>query len=175
MRRGNSNQSTLIRKGLLAGILLTVSLACGNNKGVPGTDANQKSTMRKIYEEDQRNRNDTEGDARRRAEVTSLMAEGKIQTAEDYYYAAFTFQHGQKPSDYLYAHVLAVTAVSKGLHNAAWLSAATLDRYLHSMRRCLALSLEACMTRGTTRNRMTRRCFRTKLEQCGASLRRRRR
>jgi len=35
--------------------------------------------------------------------------------------------------DYLYAHVLAVTAVDKGLHNAIWLSAATLDRYLRSI------------------------------------------
>jgi len=35
-----------------------------------------------------------------------------------------------KPSDYLYAHVLAVTAVNKGLHNAMWLGAATLDSYL---------------------------------------------
>src|SRR5256885_4446059 len=61
------------------------------------------------------------------------MAEGKIQNAEDYYYAAFMFQHGQKLSDYLYAHVLAVTAVNKGLHDAMWLSAATLDRYLVSM------------------------------------------
>ena len=61
------------------------------------------------------------------------MRNGKIQSAEDYYYAAFIFQHRLKPSDYLYAHVLAVTAVNKRLHNAMWLSAATLDRYLQSI------------------------------------------
>ncbi|PYX56065.1 MAG: hypothetical protein DMG76_16095 [Acidobacteria bacterium] len=47
--------------------------------------------------------------------------------------AAFIFQHGQRPSDYLYAYALAVTAVNKGLHNPIWLSAATLDRHLHSI------------------------------------------
>jgi hypothetical protein len=90
--------------------------------------------MREIYEEDQKNRNDEAGDAKRREQVRQLISEGKVQSGEDYYYAAFIFQHGQKPSDYLYAHVLAVTAVNKGSHNAMWLSAATLDRYLHSIR-----------------------------------------
>jgi hypothetical protein len=73
--------------------------------------------------------------SRYREQVQGLMRSGKIQSAKDYYYAAFIFQHGQKPSDYLYAHVLAVTAVSKGLHAAIWLSAATLDRYLESIQR----------------------------------------
>jgi hypothetical protein len=90
--------------------------------------------MRKIYEEDQKDRSDETGDAKRRERVRQLIREGKVQSGEDYYYAAFIFQHGQRPSDYLYAHVLAVTAVNKGLHNAIWLSASTLDRYLHSHR-----------------------------------------
>jgi len=62
------------------------------------------------------------------------MSEGRVQSGEDYYYAAFIFQHGQKPSDYLYAHVLAVTAVNKGFKSAIWLCAATLDRYLCSIK-----------------------------------------
>jgi hypothetical protein len=94
---------------------------------------NVKSTMRKIYEEDQRDRTDEAGDAKHREQVRQLIREGKVQSGEDYYYAAFIFQHGQKASDYLYAHVLAVTAVNKGIHNAMWLSAATLDRYLRSI------------------------------------------
>ncbi|HWC15817.1 MAG TPA: hypothetical protein VG498_02340 [Terriglobales bacterium] len=61
------------------------------------------------------------------------LAEGKIQTAKDYHYAAFIFHYGQEPSDYLYAHVLAVTAVNQGRHEGMWLSAASLDRYLVSM------------------------------------------
>ena len=98
------------------------------------TAQSDKTLMRKIYEEDQKNRNDEAGDARRRQQVRELIREQKVQSGEDYYYAAFIFQHGPKPSDYLYAHVLAVTAVNKGIHNAMWLSAATLDRYLQSIR-----------------------------------------
>ena len=104
------------------------------NSATPTKAQTAKSTLRKIYEEDQKDRNDEAGDARRREQVRQLITEGKLQSGEDYYYAAFIFQHGQKPADYLYAHVLAVTAVNEGVHNAMWLSAATLDRYLHSIR-----------------------------------------
>jgi hypothetical protein len=90
--------------------------------------------LRKLYNEDQKNRTDEAGDARRRAEVQRLLRAGKVESGEDYYYAAFIFQHGQKPRDYLFAHILAVTAVSKGFQGGIWLSAATLDRYLHSIR-----------------------------------------
>jgi len=93
-----------------------------------------KSALRKIYDEDQKDRNDVEGDARRRAQVRELVADDKVQTGEDYYYAGFIFQHGQKPEDYLYAHVLAVTALGKGFTPAKWLSAASLDRYLRSIK-----------------------------------------
>jgi hypothetical protein len=109
-------------------------VGCQQTKTRPAAVQNVKSTMRKIYEEDQKDRNDEAGDERRREQVRQLLSAGKIQSGEDYYYAAFIFQHGQKPEDYLFAHVLAVTAVDKGIHNATWLSAATLDRYLHSIR-----------------------------------------
>ena len=92
------------------------------------------SQIRKIYDEDQSNRNDEAGDARRRSQVQDLIHQGKVQSGEDYYYAAFIFQHGQKPGDYLYAHVLAVTALGKGFSGAKWLCAATLDRYLQSVK-----------------------------------------
>lgn len=41
------------------------------------------------------------------------------------------FQHGDDSDDFLLAHVLAVTAIGKGNLNARWLTAATLDRFLH--------------------------------------------
>jgi hypothetical protein len=113
---------------------MVVPVGCQKTETAQATVQNGKSTMREIYEVDQKNRNDEAGDAKRREQVRQLISEGKVQSGEDYYYAAFIFQHGQKPSDYLYAHVLAVTAVNKGSHNAMWLSAATLDRYLHSIR-----------------------------------------
>ncbi len=122
---------------LLAFTSIVFPMGCQQDKtdkSTPTKIVNVKSTMRKIYEEDQKDRSDEAGDARRRNQVRQLISEGKVQSGEDYYYAVFIFQHGQKPSDYLYAHVLAVTAVNKGLHNAMWLSAATLDRYLHSIR-----------------------------------------
>jgi hypothetical protein len=123
------------RNPLLLSLMLVALGLAGETKQTTIAGQNTKSTMRKIYEEDQENRNDTAGDARRRLQVRQLINDGKLQTAEDYYYAAFIYQHGQQPSDYLYAHVLAVTAVDKGLHNAMWLSAATLDRYLHAIRK----------------------------------------
>lgn len=93
---------------------------------------NTRTTMRKLYELDQSHVHDTDR-SKYREQVRQLMRQGEIRSAKDYYYAAFILQHGQTPSDYLYAHVLAVTAVSKGLHAAIWLSAATLDRYLQSI------------------------------------------
>lgn len=40
------------------------------------------------------------------------------------------FQHGDLPDDYLKAHALAVVAAARGKSEAAWIAAATLDRYL---------------------------------------------
>jgi hypothetical protein len=54
-------------------------------------DQTAKSTMRKIYEENQRDRNDVEGDARRRALVRRLISEGRVQSVDDYFYAALFF------------------------------------------------------------------------------------
>jgi len=113
-------------------LFIATSMVGQDRSNSDGNLENSKSTMRKLYEKDQEDL-DNEHRAKFREQVQELMRNGKIQTAEDYYYAAFIFQHGLKPSDYLYAHVLAVTAVNKGLHNAMWLSAATLDRYLQSL------------------------------------------
>jgi hypothetical protein len=114
-------------------VAVTVGIApLGTSQTPQGADEANKSVMRKLYEQDQKDFANSDR-AKFREQVQRLMSEGKIQSAEDYYYAAFIFQHGLKPSDYLYAHVLAVTAVSKGLHNAMWLCGATLDRYLQSV------------------------------------------
>jgi len=90
-------------------VLASTAAPLGGQQGEPSptTVQNGRSTMRKIYEEDQQNRSDVAGDARRRDQVRQLISKGEVQSAKDYYYAAFIFQHGQKPSDYLYAHVLA--------------------------------------------------------------------
>ena len=70
------------------------------------------------------------GDAERRLRTRALLEAGQLQTAEDYRAAAFIFQHGSTPEDYLLAHSLAVAALAKGDGESAWIAAATLDRYL---------------------------------------------
>jgi hypothetical protein len=66
----------------------------------------------------------------RKQQVHTLLASGGLKTGEDFYDAAFIFQHGESADDYLFAHVLAMDAVVKGYDIAKWIAAATLDRYL---------------------------------------------
>lgn len=74
-------------------------------------------------------------DAERRKRTRALLDHGMLSTADDYYAAAFIFQHGGEPEHYLLAHVLAVHAIALGHDKAEWIAAATLDRYLHSIAR----------------------------------------
>ena len=69
-------------------------------------------------------------DAKRREAVEALLDKGKLRSGNDFYHAAFIFQHGQKPGDFLKAHGLAVIAAAKGRRDATWIAATTLDRYL---------------------------------------------
>lgn len=99
--------------------------------------------MRRIFEADQKDRQLPFGkidwavvnkrDAARRKAVRQLLAEGKLHTGKDFERAAFVFQHGSTPDDYLLAHTLAMVAITRGDVEAIWISAATLDRYLHSI------------------------------------------
>ena len=73
-------------------------------------------------------------DAERQAEVRTLLSEGKVQTGRDYYFAGLIFQHSESSDNLLLAHVLAVTSLAKGDKSAGWLAAATLDRYLWSIK-----------------------------------------
>jgi hypothetical protein len=72
-------------------------------------------------------------DAARRNKVRELLRAGQVTTAQDFHDAAFIFQHGEMPEDYLFAHILAVEAVVKGDSRSKWISAATLDRYLQAI------------------------------------------
>ncbi len=75
----------------------------------------------------------TREDTARRSRVHAMLSAQELRSAEDYYHAAFIFQHSHDADDYLLAHALAVTAVTKGHKNAPWIAAATLDRYLHAI------------------------------------------
>lgn len=105
----------------------------------PDTDVSDDPAVKALFDADQADRDDmlTVGpqvavkDAARRAELTQLMQAGVLKSGRDYYRAAFIYQHGDQPDDYLLAHVLAVTAMAKGFSDAGWIAAAALDRYLH--------------------------------------------
>lgn len=75
----------------------------------------------------------TRTDADRREAVKSMIANNQLRTGLDYFNAAIIMQHGLT-SDYLLAHTLAVIGISKGNKTCLWLSAATLDRYLLSIK-----------------------------------------
>lgn len=99
--------------------------------------------MRRIFNADQKDRKSSlwntnralvlKRDAARRKQVRKLLAEGKLHSGKDFERAAFIFQHGHTPDDFLLAHTLAMVAVARGDIKALWISAATLDRYLHSI------------------------------------------
>ena len=101
--------------------------------------------MRAIFAEDQKVRQGeiseaqwaviSKEDAARRERTRGLLARDQLHTSEDFREAAFVFQHGDGPDDYLLAHTLAMIAVGKGDNGAVWIASATLDRYLQSIQR----------------------------------------
>jgi hypothetical protein len=72
-------------------------------------------------------------DAKRRARTTELLHAGRLQSGDDYFHAAFVFQHGDGADSYLTAHALALVAVARGRPDATWIAAASLDRYLQAI------------------------------------------
>jgi hypothetical protein len=103
--------------------------------------------MKNIFDADQKARESTKTltdedwkmigkqDDERRAQTKKLLGTGQLHTGKDFLEAALVFQHGGLPEEYLLAHTLAVVSLTKGEPGAAWLSAATLDRYLQSIGR----------------------------------------
>lgn len=72
-------------------------------------------------------------DEERRARTLALLNSGKLRSGDDFWRAAFVFQHGSEPNSYLLAHTLAVIATARGRRDATWIAAATLDRYLQNI------------------------------------------
>jgi hypothetical protein len=96
------------------------------------------SEMTAIFDADQAAREATkidwpvvrEADKRRRENTQRLLAAGQLKSADDFYHAAYVFQHGDLPEHFLKAHALAVVAAARGKSEATWIAAATLDRFL---------------------------------------------
>ena len=100
--------------------------------------------MKRIFDEDQKVRqmglfnidwaSVRKSDAERRRATMKLLNEGALHSGEDFVWAAFIFQHGSGPNDFLLAHTLAMIAMKKGYTDAIWIASATLDRYLQSIK-----------------------------------------
>jgi hypothetical protein len=123
---------------------LNVATDWDNSKSYePDEGYDSNTEMAQIFAEDQKDRqaNSSEinwsivekADAARRVATRKLLNEGKLHTGEDFQRAAFVFQHGDTPDDYLMAHTLAMVAVARGQSSAIWIAAATLDRFLNSI------------------------------------------
>lgn len=113
-----------------------------NRLYVAGDSDTPNAEMKTIYDEDQRVRTEkdidwsvvSKSDAERRTQTRKLLGGGALHTGKDYEEAAFVFQHGDSPQNYLLAHTLAMVAVTKGDATAIWIAAATLDRYLENIK-----------------------------------------
>jgi hypothetical protein len=68
-------------------------------------------------------------DRRRRHRVAEIMSEGTSTAPEDYYHAAWIFNHGDTLEDAWQGHVFAKQAVELGHRPARWLAAAAHDRW----------------------------------------------
>ena len=123
--------------------LLPVAIALFAASSVSPRQASSPSPVHKLFLDDQKDRsgpglsiqsNDLfQRDANRRTQVHAMLEASSLKTAEDFHDAAYIYQHGQTPDDYLLAHILATVAVAKGDATSLWISAATLDRYLDSV------------------------------------------
>jgi hypothetical protein len=68
-------------------------------------------------------------DLERRERVMEMVAAEALNSAEDYYHAAWIMNHGDAPQDARNAHRLALRSSELGYRPARWLAAATYDRW----------------------------------------------
>jgi hypothetical protein len=124
-------------------VLRFIAAGCLSYSMLAQLKSTSGSEVHQLYLEDQADRGvggkslpweETElRDRTRRLRVHDLLAAGELKTAQDFHDAAFIYQHGKDPEEYLLAHVLATVAVQKGDAQSLWISAATLDRYLQAI------------------------------------------
>jgi len=132
---------------LWAGFFLVFTAAVGTIAALGAKQAKKTApTIKELLDADQKDRQGamslseaqwnaiSDRDTERRRIVHQMLESGALKTGEDFEDASVIFQHGDKPQDYLLAHVLATTAMAKGDTDARWIAAATLDRYLQSIK-----------------------------------------
>lgn len=92
-------------------------------------------------------------DKARRGQTQALLDAGRLGSANDFYHAAYVFQHGEDAEDCLKAHALAVVATARGKQEATWIAAATLDRYLQRIGKHKYTELSFCIRRAKSGRR----------------------
>jgi len=126
---------------------------------VRATEASSNLELAAIFDVDQADRKDglktnwavvAPRDKARRARVRQMLDADQLHSADDFYRAAFVFQHGDEASDYLLAHVLAMAAQGKGHPQAGWIAMATLDRYLQKVGQSQVLGTQNAIGQGGT-------------------------
>jgi hypothetical protein len=119
---------------------------------VRGAEVSSNHELTEIFDVDQADRKEglntdwavvAPRDKARRAKVRQMLDAGELHSADDFYHAAFIFQHGDEPNDYLLAHVLAMAAQGKGQPQAGWIAMATLDRYLQKVGQAQVLGTQS--------------------------------
>lgn len=118
--------------------LLAISPSSVSIAPVPAAASNPEMTA--IFEADQKDRQSVDidwaivgpQDEARLKRTQALLDAGTLKSGDDFFNAAFVFQHGGSSDAYLKAHLLATIAVAKGKVGATWIAAATLDRYLQT-------------------------------------------
>jgi hypothetical protein len=68
-------------------------------------------------------------DLQRRRRVMEVAEANELQSAEDYFHAAWIMNHGDTPEDAQNAHTLARRSSELGHRPARWLAAASYDRW----------------------------------------------
>lgn len=68
-------------------------------------------------------------DLERRQRVIEMASANELETAEDYFHAAWIMNHGDTPADAEQAHQFALRSSEMGHRPARWLAAASYDRW----------------------------------------------
>jgi hypothetical protein len=110
---------------------------------VPRSQVAVSAELRELFDADQAKRqrppaSDAEAqslaaeDAKRSIRVKEIIAKERLETANDFLYAATVLHHNSvnNPDDALTAHILYTVAGFKGSLTGRWLAAAALDIYL---------------------------------------------
>lgn len=145
---------------LLAAALLLSGCGPEGRADDPPESRADNPALNAMFNADQKARQDNHldllesmADAERLAEVKAMLDRGEIRSGADYFRAAFIFHHSREADDILKAHVLATAALAQGHQDAAWIAAASLDRYLQATEQpqiygTQYIQMDAEMTRG---------------------------